>query len=922
MKKKTRFKLKNDLAVPFWIAITVCLFGISVNSVLFHNSFFRALSKMNEEPIATITFKYKTAQRKFLDRVVWDRLQQDSPVYNGDTIHTAALSEATVWFDDGTILDLAENTMAQVFRHTDGSLGADLEKGEATVDASESGSGLTLTSQNVAVTVQGGSKISAQKAEEENNVSFTVQKGSAELADGTAISEGKSLSVNEEGKAETVLSVTRPLPNEKFLYFAEGACPVPFVWNSSEEEACTLTIAEDKDFTRVSQTVQVSGNMPTVLNLEKGTYYWRLSSDAAGSTAREKSGKVQIIQALKPMLLAPATGYATQYRTKTPSIRFIWTESATATAYHFAVSKSPLMDNPVLEQRSSSSSLIISTLEEGTYYWQVTPYYVVNRTGLANPSEVGSFRISKSGALTAPELCAPDSGAFVDKSLDKITLSWEMDREAVNYRVVVSARETLSPAAFSGETSDNYITLTARDVASLKDGQYFWGVTEIDSEGNESPPSLVRSFYATDGKIEQRTVFPPDEYVLWKPLTADTAFTWKSNIKLPQCIQIARDRDFTDLVVDAPAPGGSYSCAALDEGSYFWRIAVQDGSFERATEPKAFTVIGEIASPVLLNPTSQKRAVVRPQEAYTFTWQEQEDADYYRIKVYKGQEETPLIDENFITEPSYSVSMEDFDEGSYRWELQSYAYETELSSRRSSRLAREWFMLRKVRPVTLRTPAAGAEIDGWQALENPPDFEWQSQDAFSDAVIILTKKDASDGWERQLRQRSTKSRLPRLTSGSYEWTVQAHSLDELDISARETHSFTVLPIPPFDMPQNAQADGGPLYNADYLRKQRSITFRWNRVERAKSYLLEIFNEAGALALRQVLDGTDENSFVLSDLTMLSKGTFTWRVRAVRMSEDKKTILIDGIPAENRFTIDYNIKATGAKRRQKGAFYAE
>ena len=125
MKKKTKSRLKNDLAVPFRIAVFICLICAAVSYWLFHQSFFRALSKMGEEPIATITFKYKTAERKFLERVVWDRLRQNSPVYNGDTIHTADLSEATVWFVDGTTLDLAENTMAQIFLHGDGLLAAD-----------------------------------------------------------------------------------------------------------------------------------------------------------------------------------------------------------------------------------------------------------------------------------------------------------------------------------------------------------------------------------------------------------------------------------------------------------------------------------------------------------------------------------------------------------------------------------------------------------------------------------------------------------------------------------------------------------------------------------------------------------------------------------------------------------------------------
>ena len=106
MKKKTRLSsARNNLTIPFYTALVVCVLGAFFSSRQFYYNFFRSLTKLNEEPIATITFKYKTAQRKFLARVVWDRLRQNSPVYNGDTIHTSELSEATIWFKDGNVMD-------------------------------------------------------------------------------------------------------------------------------------------------------------------------------------------------------------------------------------------------------------------------------------------------------------------------------------------------------------------------------------------------------------------------------------------------------------------------------------------------------------------------------------------------------------------------------------------------------------------------------------------------------------------------------------------------------------------------------------------------------------------------------------------------------------------------------------------------
>ncbi len=163
--------------------------------------------------------------------------------------------------------------------------------------------------------------------------------------------------------------------------------------------------------------------------------------------------------------------------------------------------------------------------------------------------------------------------------------------------------------------------------------------------------------------------------------------------------------------------------------------------------------------------------------------------------------------------------------------------------------------------------------------------------------------------------------MPQLGEGTYEWTVKALTMDELDISATRSHTFTVKPIPPFDMPQNAMTEGGNLFNAAYLRKTPFIKFTWAQVPRAYDYVLEIL-KGKKLVYKKVLKGNASTSYELKDLQFLSKGDFTWQVRAVRMSDDGKTILIDGAPAQNSFTIDYNMNESGGNRKRNGDFYAQ
>ena len=101
MKKKrnTRSKIKDILVVLLF------LFIAGAGLYLFWNDLNRSLTKLNEQPIATITYKYRVAQRRFIDRLIWDRLQQNTPLYNGDTIRTAAQAEATIHFIDNSIME-------------------------------------------------------------------------------------------------------------------------------------------------------------------------------------------------------------------------------------------------------------------------------------------------------------------------------------------------------------------------------------------------------------------------------------------------------------------------------------------------------------------------------------------------------------------------------------------------------------------------------------------------------------------------------------------------------------------------------------------------------------------------------------------------------------------------------------------------
>lgn len=153
MKMRRSLKSRgNDYAV-----VLLCLFLSFTSLLLFWKDVNRTLSKIGETPIGTITFKYKVAQRKFADRLIWDMLQKESYVYNGDTIRTADLSEATIRFTDNNIITLEESSLAQIFLDSSGSASVDFAGGGIRIDSSQSASGMSVSSGNTNFRIDSGS---------------------------------------------------------------------------------------------------------------------------------------------------------------------------------------------------------------------------------------------------------------------------------------------------------------------------------------------------------------------------------------------------------------------------------------------------------------------------------------------------------------------------------------------------------------------------------------------------------------------------------------------------------------------------------------------------------------------------------------------------------------------------------------------
>ena len=229
MKKKrnTTSRLKDLLA------ILICLSIATYSLWLFWLDFNAVMEKNNELPIASVSWKYKAAQRKFSDRLIWDRLQQDSPVYNGDTIRTAAGAETTVSFANSE-LHLGENTIIQIQMDNAGTTSVNLSGGSLSANAN-AGSKMQLKSGNVTVDLQEGTALNARAGSSDTEaLSLQVTAGNA-LINGTegnrTVSQGESMSMGTDGKVSMrPITILEPEPNLRLLEFEDATQSLKFKW--------------------------------------------------------------------------------------------------------------------------------------------------------------------------------------------------------------------------------------------------------------------------------------------------------------------------------------------------------------------------------------------------------------------------------------------------------------------------------------------------------------------------------------------------------------------------------------------------------------------------------------------------------------------------------------------------------------------
>jgi len=465
---------------------------------LFICDFTRRADIGSREEIGSVILKRRGVSRKFADQVIWEMVDQGARLANADSLRTEDRSEVKVRLKDGTLLTVDENSMIRLDLDANR---IDFQNGSVQVQSGKD-SKLTLESGDSKIQIGEGNVALSKK--EKENLNVTVYEGNAKVTSGgktETVGKNQKAEVGKEGISVKDMPVVLIKPNPFQTMAAEGdGTSVAFKFQPAQGiRRPTLEISKDKDF---SESRRVSNPGNATMDLAPGTYYWRVTGqdEKTNQQAVSETRKVTIIRGEPLRLQAPSAGEKVAFHSQPPTVPFAWTADPLAESYDLEIAKDVEFKTLVKTITTPASSVTIDSLPPGVYHWRI-------RTKPNEPdapsrnSGQGVFEVYKT-EMESPDTASPFQQEHLPGTAakDGVFFNWRGSPEMRSYILQVSPGAGFGSSVNTQKTTQNFVMLKG-----IPDGQYYWRVKGITTDGKESPYSQVRSF--TVGQAYMKSEF-------------------------------------------------------------------------------------------------------------------------------------------------------------------------------------------------------------------------------------------------------------------------------------------------------------------------------------------------------------------------------------------------------------------------------
>jgi hypothetical protein len=687
-----------------------------------------------EAMIGTIVFRLRRAERKFTDQVLWDSLQENSPVFNRDTIRTAADSAATVYLDDGTRIDMDEETMLLV----------DIGKEETRLDLSGGTVAVSRSSAKAAAAKAAGPARPARPApsaggstevedltrpelpgaafsageitivtsqgrivvedgelalrDDGERLSVAVNDGSARLstaAGASVLQEAQAATIEQAGTIAQTVSLAPVAPAQGAeLYCVSDGYPVEFEWIGPAGFSGSLIVSSDPLFESIVGSEPVAGTKAT-LTLTPGSYYWRVEGRDQNTRAR----RVTVNRLVRPELADPRTRIIGYRGAKPPLVDLAWLPAYPKTGYFVELSSSKDFSSVHLSIRTNSTTISVNAPSDGQWFWRVRALYP--SLGVETSTDIGVFLVERRAAeapVIRGESAEPIKASGLSMLEGGTVISWNHVEGADAYIVKVALDEAIRNVVLQRRSTTSSITLSGE----LSPGLYYVTVSAEEAD-RVSPPSAPRALVVANPE-PIGLVAPSRGAVL--PAGASTVdASWRDPNGLGRYrVEFAPDEAFTAVIAKTDAVGTR--CAAElprgATGSLYWRVARVNDKGDRVLISPVSSLWRPrlMEEPAQLGPRDGAAIDVFYQAGIDFEWRAVPGASHYLVRLNRMLSGNPVsLREWKVT--AAALSLKDLSmlaEGNFAWDVTAFD-ERDGLVHGSSGTSRAYFRIVQSRPV-------------------------------------------------------------------------------------------------------------------------------------------------------------------------------------------------------------------------------
>ena len=467
--------------------------------------------------------------------------------------------------------------------------------------------------------------------------------------------------------------------------------------------------------------------------------------------------------------------------------------------------------------------------------------------------DIGDWIVTQGGkSFEFVNLVSPADGA--KDLLTTVTLKWNKVDGAEKYNLQVSKDEAFTDLVYNN--SD--LTDTTKQLTLDYNSQYYWRVRYSNNNGY-SPFSGKYSF-----TVKQLSL---PKVVLKSPADNSTnlgiiiTLKWnKSDGAEKYNLQVSKDEAFTNLVYNNTEIADTAKRLTLDyDTQYFWRVRYSNSDGTSPFSGKySFTTMQAVPKVVLKSPVNDSTILGT---SVMLKWKSVSNRDFYQLQVSKDNDFSNIVismDDLQINE----IEIPDLEIGNdYYWRVR--ASRNNVLGDYSNTFKFSTFS--DVPKVVLKSPVNDSTILGtsvwlkWKSVSGRDYYQMQlaTDDNFTNVVKFLDTLHINE------------IQVDNLIKGeTYYWRARASKYNvfgEYSNTSRFNTAYGDTTKPVLLAPANNAMD-----------VKTSLTFRWEKIDTAMYYQLEIAEDDNFDDLYYLNENISKNKLTVNDF---EKGTrYYWRVR--------------------------------------------